>query len=96
MLEIHKQVRARKDLKGVWRYSLKKWGEKQADKYYDELIKGMDLIVSYPEIGVACDDIKEGYRCFQIKEHEVYYKITETRIIIIRVLHESMKPSLHF
>lgn len=96
MLEIHKQVRARKDLLDVWRYSFKRWGEKQADRYYDELINGMDLIARNPEIGIACDDIREGYRCFPIKEHEVYYKITKTRIVIIRVLHDSMKPSLHF
>jgi plasmid stabilization system protein ParE len=57
MLKIHKQVRARKDIKGIWQYSLKRWGERQADKYYDELIKGMDLLISHPEIGVARDDI---------------------------------------
>ena len=56
----------------------------------------MDLIVNYPEIGIACDDIREGYRYFRINEHDVYYKITTNRIVIIRVLHESMKPSLHF
>ncbi len=49
----------------------------------------MDLIVSYPEIGVARDDIREGCQCFNINEHDVYYKITSTRIVIIRVLHET-------
>lgn len=96
MLKIHKQVRASKDIKGILKYSIENWGEKQADKYYDELIKGMDLIVSYPEIGIACDDIREGYRSFRINEHDIYYKTTTNRIVIIRVLHESMKPSFHF
>ena len=96
MIEIHKQVKAKKDLKNIWLYSFKKWGEKQADHYYDEMIKGIDLIADYPEIGITCDEIKKGFRCFTIKEHEVYYKITKTRIVIIRVLHESMKSSLHF
>jgi toxin ParE1/3/4 len=95
MLELHKQVRARKDLEGMWLYSFQKWGEKQADQYYDEIIKGMNLIVNHPEIGIVCDDIKKGYRCFTLKEYDVYYRITKTRIIIIRVLHESMKPALH-
>ena len=95
MIEIHKQVKAKADLRGIWLYSYKKWGERQADHYYDEMIKGIDLIADYPEIGIACDEIKKGYRCFTIKEHEVYYKITKTRIVIIRVLHESMKSSLH-
>ncbi len=96
MLEIHKQVRAKKDIKGIWHYSFKKWGVQQTDKYYDELIEGMSLLINNPEIGIACDDIRAGYRCFSINEHDVYYKITSTRIIIIRVLHKSMKPELHF
>lgn len=96
MLKIEKQEDAEEDLEGIWLYSFENHGEKQADQYYDELIKGMDLIVIYPEIGVACNDIREGYRCFRIKQHDVYYKITPTHIVIIRVLHESMKPSLHF
>ncbi len=60
------------------------------------VIKAMDLFVSHPETGVARDDIREGNRYFPINEHDVYYKITTTRIVIIRILHESMKPELHF
>ncbi len=96
MLDIEIQPKAEKDLEDFWFFPFQRWGEKQTDRYYDELIKGMDLIANNPEIGYACDDIKEGYRCFGIKEHEVYYKITKTRIVIIRVLHDGMKPSLHF
>lgn len=96
MLDIEIHPEAQTDLSGIWLYSFENWGEKQADRYYDALINGMDLIASNPEIGIACDDIREGYRCFRIKEHDAYYKITKARIVIVRVLHESMKPSLHF
>jgi len=95
MLKIHKQLCARNDLKEIWLYSLKKWGEYQADKYYDLLIEGIDLIASNPKIGVARCDIREEYRCFKIKEHDVYYKIMTNRIVVVRVLHENMKPALH-
>jgi len=96
MLKIHKQVLAKKDFKGMLLYSIKRWGEKHADQYYDEVSNSINLIASNPEIGITCDEIKMGYRCFKIKEYYVFYKITKTRIVIIRVLHESMKPSLHF
>ena len=59
MIEIHKQLRARKDLRNMWLYSFKRWGEKQADKYYDEITKGMELLADYPEIVIACDGIKK-------------------------------------
>ena len=84
------------DLKDIWLYSFERWGEKQADQYYDAIIKGIDLIAHYPKIGVKCDEIKKDFRYFKIKEYEVYYKITDTKLVIIRVLHESMSPTLHF
>jgi len=92
MIEIHKQVKAKKDLKGIWLYSYQQWGEKQADCYFDEINQGIDLIASHPGIGIPCDEIKKDYRCFKIKEHEVFYKTTKTRIVIIRVLHKRMNP----
>ncbi len=95
MIKIHKQVKARQDLKNIWLYSFRKWGEQQADKYYDEIIHGIDLLKDNPEIGVSCDDIRLGYRRFKIKEHEIYYKIASKKIDIIRVLHESMNSLSH-
>lgn len=96
MIDIKIHPKAQKDLEGIWLYSFENWGENQADHYYDALIKGMDLIARNPEIGIACDDIQTGYRCFRIKHHDAFYKITADRIVIIRVLHESMNPFIHF
>ncbi len=78
----------------MWLYSFKTWGEKQADQYYDEIAKGLDLIASYPEIGIDRSDLGKGYRCFKIKEYEVYYRIKKATISIIRVLHENREPLL--
>jgi len=34
MRKIVKRPLARQDLKQIWRYSFKEWGEAQADKYF--------------------------------------------------------------
>ena len=47
MLNIHQQVKAKEDLINIWRYSYGEYGELQADKYYDELVAGME---SYSQI----------------------------------------------
>ena len=39
MRKTHKQALANKDLQGIWLYSFKNWGEKQADKYFDEIVR---------------------------------------------------------
>jgi len=96
MLKIHKQFFAEEDLADIWLYSFEIQGERQADKYYDELIKGMELLAYNPALGVSCDHIREGYRRFKFNCHVVYYKVTESRLTIIRVLHERMEPAEHF
>jgi toxin ParE1/3/4 len=55
MHAIHTQNQAKKDLQAIWLYSFKNWGEKQADKYFDELDKAIALIAHNPEIGTPCD-----------------------------------------
>jgi len=95
MLKIHHQIKAKSDLKRIWKYSYKKFGEQQADKYYDELTYGMEAIEENPHIGVACDYIRSGYRQYKINEHYIFYRLSKNKIHIIRVLHESMKSLKH-
>lgn len=90
MKKLHKNVKAETDLKKVWLYSFKEHGEKQADKYYDELIIGMETIRDNPDIGVSCDYIRLGYRQYQVNKHFIFYRVSNTHIHIIRVLHEKM------
>lgn len=96
MLKIHKQSRAEEDLENIWLYSFETQGERQADKYHDELSKAMSSLVTNPNLGVSCDEIREGYRRLKVNHHVVYYKITPTILTVIRVLHERMEPTGHF
>ncbi len=88
---LHIQAKARQDIKNIWRYSYKEWGEKQADKYYDELISGINLIKENPNIGISCDNIRSGYRQYQINEHIAFYRLSEKKIHIVRILYKKME-----
>lgn len=90
MRKIHIQALAKQDLKNIWLYSFKNWGEKQADTYFDELNAAITLIAENSEIGFACDYIRKGYRQYHINRHFVFYYVTATKIHIVRVLHDSM------
>jgi len=96
MLKIHKQSLAEEDLENIWLYSFETRGERQADKYYDELKKGMELLSDNPDLGASCDDIRKGYRRFKFNHHVVYYKVTPSILTVVRVLHERMEPAEHF
>jgi len=95
MRKLYHQIKAQNDIKEIWLYSFREHGEEQADKYYDELIVGMKSIEINPYIGVACDYIRSGYRQYQINHHCIFYRLTDKRINIIRVLHEKMKFKEH-
>ena len=44
----HKAV---EDLTGIWNYTVEKWSEKQADKYYRLLIDNFDELSRNPGLG---------------------------------------------
>ena len=90
MRNIHIQHRAKHDLKQIWRLSFTKWGERQANTYYDDLTRGMEAIANNPHIGLAREHLGPGYRQYQVRHHLVFYRLTSTTIKIIRVLSEKM------
>ncbi len=87
---LHIQKKAQKDLINVWRYGAETRGAEQADSYLDELEDKLSLLIDNPQLGVACDYIKKGYRQLHIKSHMVFYRISGNKIRIIRVLREEM------
>lgn len=88
--KITKSRLAENDLINIWLYSYEEWGESQADDYLEQLNVGIQNLLLNPEIGMDCDFIREGYRRLQINRHLLFYRIKNTEIEIIRVLHESM------
>ena len=94
-LAIHKSALAELDLISIWEYSLGQWDAAQADKYLDELDKGIGALANNPELGVTRDAVRAGYRVLFINSHTVYYTIGQSVIVIVRVLHEGMDPGRH-
>ena len=48
-----------------------------------------------PSQGKERNDIKQGYCSIQAEKHNIYYRVRDTYIEIIDVLHQSMEPTLH-
>ncbi len=87
---------ARKDIIDIGRFTTEKWGKRQRDKYLKQLDDGFKLLARQPEIGRAADDIKPGYKKFSQGSHIIFYRAgTESRIVVIRILHNSMDVDQH-
>ncbi len=90
MLRLHIQSLAEQDIIDIWLYSFENWGEQQADRYHDKLTAAFKLIAANPEIGVSCDEVRQGYRKFPANRHMIVYRIDDATIHIIRVLGADM------
>jgi len=84
-------VTARKDLIDIGRYTTENWGKRQRDKYLNQLDDAFKLLARQPEIGRDADDVKPGYKKFSQGSHIIFYRAgTASRIVVIRILHNSM------
>ena len=83
MFELFKKPLAEDDLKDIWLYSFRNWGETQADYYLQQLDAGLQRLVDNPKLGRPRDSIRPGYRSLQINRHVAYYQIQNQRIEIV-------------
>ncbi|WP_452221913.1 type II toxin-antitoxin system RelE/ParE family toxin [Lacinutrix salivirga] len=79
------------DLSIIWEYTFEVWSEKQADKYYDDLISYCEEIAKNPDLGKQYEGISKQLLGIQVNRHIIFYRLlSEDYIEITRVLHERM------
>jgi len=84
-------IKAVDDLSNIWNYTLEKWSEKQADKYYNMLVDSFNEIARNPKLGKNYSDIIENILGIRVGRHIIFYRKTQDyEIEITRILHEQM------
>lgn len=79
------------DLTQIWNYTLNKWSEDQADRYYHMLLENCKEVANNPELGKNYSGVIEDLFGFKAGRHIIFYrKIEDTEIEITRILHEQM------
>lgn len=87
---------ARKDIIDIGRFTTEKWGKRQRDKYLKQLDDAFKLLTRQPDIGRDAEDVKPGYKKFSQGSHIIFYRAgTESKIVVIRILHDSMDVDQH-
>lgn len=91
MAEYKLTNKAVEDLSKIWNYTFEVWSEKQADKYYDELISDCVEIAKNPNLGKNYEGISNQLLGFESNRHIIFYRTLSVSFIeITRVLHERM------
>ncbi|PFG10783.1 MULTISPECIES: type II toxin-antitoxin system RelE/ParE family toxin [unclassified Marinobacter] len=87
---------ARKDIIEIGQFSTERWGKKQRNKYLKQLDGAFKLLARQPEIGGDAGDVKPGYRKFSQGSHIIFFREgVESKIVVIRILHNSMDVERH-
>ena len=83
--------RAKSDLKGIAKFTEKRWGKTQRNAYIKQFDDTFHVLAETPSMGKACDYIKNGYQKFPQGSHVIFYKVVSSQeIAIIRILHKNM------
>jgi toxin ParE1/3/4 len=84
------RVAASADMRGIARYTRKRWGGEQAAAYAANLRDQIKSLREFPLRFPEFDDKYQGLRQMHCGHHMVFYLLTDDAIEIIRVLHEAM------
>ena len=91
MAEYELTNKAVEDLTGIWEYTVDKWSEQQADRYYNLLLDTCQDIANNPELGKNYDGIATDLFGLKTSHHIIFYrKRIDRPIEITRILHRRM------
>ncbi|MFZ1705793.1 MAG: type II toxin-antitoxin system RelE/ParE family toxin [Saprospiraceae bacterium] len=88
--------KAKDDLNEIWDYTFETWSEKQADKYYEEIIECCQDLKFNFDRGKDYSKLVENLKRIKINRHLIFYRIIKQGVIEIeRILHETMDIDKH-
>jgi toxin ParE1/3/4 len=86
---------AQADLKNIYHYGLQQWGQTQSESYLEALKEHIWQLTEQPMMGIERPDLFPGTRSLAIGSHTLFYRITESSVDIIRLLHGRQDPNRH-
>lgn len=91
MAKVILRQQAISDLTDIWNYTIHKWSENQAEKYYQAIKFACKEIGENPIIGKEYSEISKNLFGLKSGKHIIFYcQISDDEIDIIRILHERM------
>ena len=86
---------AKNDLKDIYQYGLRRWGQRQSKSYLSTIKNQLWLLTQQPLMGTERPELLADLRSLPIESHTLFYRVTSNRVEIIRVLHGRQDPLRH-
>jgi toxin ParE1/3/4 len=84
---------AERDLINIFLYGIEHFGPVQAEKYAKTLNAKIEMAAEHPDFGADYGFVISGVRRYEAVSHAVYYRSTQTGILVLRILHGRMDPA---
>jgi toxin ParE1/3/4 len=79
------------NLTHIWNYTIERWSESQADKYYQMLLDNFNEVANNPDLGKNYSGVIDNLLGFRAGRNIIFYRrICDNEIEIARILHELM------
>jgi toxin ParE1/3/4 len=87
--------RAKADLDEIWDFTVRTWGEQQAEDYIRLLVGAIETVAENPRKGRACGEIRKDYRKYLAGSHMIFFRKIKSGIDVVRILHGRMDFGQH-
>ncbi|MET0179836.1 MAG: type II toxin-antitoxin system RelE/ParE family toxin [Novosphingobium sp.] len=97
MAEIEFSKAAEADLDDIDDYSVTRFGAGIADRYMRGFDEAFARLGDFPKVGRPMPALGAGVRCLIHRRHRVFYRLSEERVLILRIVHHAQnvrRPSL--
>ena len=91
MPEVQYSAQAEADLDDIATFTRQKWGQSQADAYFNSLVDTFGTLAHSPLIGRPYSDSHPNWRRFEHQSHVILYLPIPSGIRIQRVIHHRRK-----
>ena len=92
MAEVRLLRRAEDDLVAIARYTVARFGPKQAHIYRDGLLETLDALTEHPMMGSDQGHIRPRLRRHVYKSHAIDYRPESNGVVIQRILGPGQDP----
>ena len=86
---------AQNDLKDIYQYGLRHCGQAQSDSYLLGIKNQFWLLTEQLLMGTERPELLADIRSLPMESHTLFYRVTASKVEIIRVLHGRQDPQRH-
>lgn len=83
------------DVKAIYLYSVRNFGQERADQYAAELENCLSLLASNPHMGRDFGQVRAKLRRHEHQSHVIYYRQGGDGILVLRILGSAQDPARH-